>query len=134
MEQIGYDEAGHAIAKLCPGGLVKAKMLSGIAPAEERLLRCPGKTNERALHTGKNLRGEIEAELIGSKKRCQHGGCGGANGAVRSRIGRIRRRRPRLRKKVRVGLGIGVAVCIGGSDGGYRPPEGIGVLRVVERD
>src|SRR5260370_34212433 len=72
--------------------------------------------------------------MISSKKRWQDGGCCGANGAVRSRIGRIRRRRPRFRKKVRVGLGIGVAVCIGGSDGGYRPPKGIGVLRVVERD
>src|SRR5260370_24252452 len=113
MEQIGYNETGHAIAKLCPGGLVKAKMLSGIDPTEERLLRCPGKTSERALHTGKNLRGEIEAELIGSKKRCQHGGCCGANGAVRSRIGRICRRRPRFRKKVRVGFGIWGAVCIG---------------------
>src|SRR5260370_18588981 len=121
MEQTGYDEAGHVIAKLCPGGLVKAEMLSGIDPTEERLLRCPGKTSERALHTGKNFRGEIEAELIGSEKRCQHGGCCGANGAVRSRIGRIRRRRPRFRKKVRGGLGIGVAVRIRGSAGGSRP-------------
>jgi hypothetical protein len=43
MEQIGYDEARYVIAKLCPGNLVKAKMLSGIDPAEERLLRKPRK-------------------------------------------------------------------------------------------
>src|SRR5258707_14151734 len=124
MEQTGYDEAGHVIAKLCPGGLVKAKMLSGIDPAEERLLRCPGKTSERALHTSKNFRGEIEAELIGSEKRGQHGGGCGANGSVRSRIGRIRRRSPRFRKKVRVRLGIGGAVRIGGSDGGAGRQQG----------
>src|SRR5260370_7837372 len=123
MEQTGYDEAGHVIAKLCPGGLVKAKMLSGIDPAEERLLRCPGKTSERALHTGKNFRGEIEAELIGSEKRGQHGGGCGANGAVRSTIGRIPPRSPRSRNKVRAGLGIGAAVRIGGPEGGSWPSQ-----------
>src|SRR6476619_1515723 len=49
-------------------------------------------------------------------------------------VGGIRRGVPYLRKPIGIGIGLGIAVRIGRADRGYRAPEIVRVLGIVEGD
>src|SRR5437660_2634755 len=126
----GHDEFGDLLAQAMAGAEVEPEMLAGEDAAQRRLAGRGGERLDGALRAGQHSGSGGEGEIGLLEKALEHGRGGSADDGVRARIGGIGRGPARLREPVRVRVRLGVAVGIRGANGGHRPPEGIGVLRV----
>ncbi len=109
-------------------------MLSGKDAAQRRLARGVSERIERALHPRHHFGGDAEVGPLVFQRGRERAGGSGADHGVRARIRRIRRSLADQRQPVRIGNGVGIAVGVGRADRRHRPPEIVGVLRVVEGD